>query len=120
MSRAVDNKPKSAVITRSPSGKINQDILHAEAEKSDARLYDQGITYNEPGITYNEIGIAYGGVYGAQGTRPPHSLAQSIHPTIARIDDLPPASPIATGNILQGQDGAFLQDQSGGYLFDQT
>lgn len=32
-------------------------------QRTNAQVYDQGITYNEPGLTYNEIGYAYGGLY---------------------------------------------------------
>ncbi len=80
--------PKSrVVILNSP----------AIAAKSEAQLYDQGITYNQAGLTYNEIGITYGGVFGAKDARIPISLAQAIHPTIVRSYDqqgtvtIPPA-----------------------------
>lgn len=36
----------------------------AVANRTEAQLNDQGITYNEAGATYNEVGIAYGGIYG--------------------------------------------------------
>jgi len=34
-----------------------------DIQKTNALVYDQGITYNESGLTYNQLGIAYGGLY---------------------------------------------------------
>lgn len=69
--------------------------------KTEKRVYEQGITYNEPGITYNEPGIAYGGIYG-----------YDFVPMITQAKDIKPQ------NIIGG-DFAGTQAQHGTIILEQ-
>jgi len=67
-------------------------------QKTNARLYDQSVSYNEPGVTYNQDGIAYGGRY-EYDVVPLLSQSRVTSPTISGYRDIyvsgtvvPPAS----------------------------
>lgn len=64
--------------------KVSNDAPILKGQNTQAQLYDQGITYNQPGLTYNNIGIAYGGVYNADWDNLTSiSFAKNIIPTIS-------------------------------------
>lgn len=42
---------------------IHAPIIKLSVQKTNALVYDPGITYNESGLSYNEVGYAYGGLY---------------------------------------------------------
>lgn len=54
--------------------------------RTEAQLYDQGYTYNEPGISFDQVGVAYGGIYGYDIT-PLVSMSISIFPHIILAGD---------------------------------
>lgn len=87
---AKDLKPVSYIRLPEPFNNAVQNTKTPSfATRTEAQLYDQGITYNEPGLTYNEIGIAYGGVYGAQDKREIRNYAVLPTPINNKIYDIP-------------------------------
>lgn len=54
--------------------------------RTNAAIYDQGITYNETGLTYNEVGYAYGGLY-EHPIAPIIAMNTSVKPRIASLRD---------------------------------
>lgn len=72
--------------------------------QSNAQVFDQGITYNEPGLTYNQIGIGYGGLY-----------EFDIVPIIARSIQFKPMGNVYSlqPNIVFGMDYSGTAEQHG-------
>lgn len=70
---------------------------------TNAKVYDQGYTYNQSGFTYNQAGVAYGGVYNVdQDIVPLVSLAQQPYPIIFGNSDIYTPGQRESAGMLMG------------------
>ena len=79
---------------------VNQDIVPTVSlasnivpslmgENTQAKLEDQGYTYNQAGLSYNQAGVMYGGIYNRnEDIVPLVSLASQNYPTVAGYSDI--------------------------------
>ena len=66
-------------------------LFSNQASATNAKLLDQGYTYNQPGFSYNQAGVDYGGVYLTNQDIAPSFLNDSatiITPRISGIIDI--------------------------------
>ncbi len=81
-------------------------------DNTDAKISEQGYTYNQAGMTYNQAGATYGGAYNIIGdVLPSVSLAQTIKPFMSLAENINP-------QVYIKNTQAKLADQ--GYTYNQA
>lgn len=69
----------------------------AKAGRTNAQVYNQGVTYNEVGFTYDQANIAYGGIYDYD-VYPMLTRARNVVPRIVAVGDFQGTAVAPSGN----------------------